>query len=385
MRKNALVVGGNSGIGLSMVLQLIKEGYEKVYIVGKDEPNGVPAVLQETFNDHTLFKAVNLIQEDYSCFDDIRDIDTLFISVGFGRVALFQDLNENEITNLVKCNELSIIQIIKIYYDKLMSNKNFYCGIMVSIAGQITSPYFSVYGATKMGLRGFIESINSELISLGYNNRILDVSPGRINGTAFEGGDTDVSIIGDLTSRIYQKMLQREVLFIPQYDEVYKDVITRYVTDPIKFGCESFEYKLKSGRISSKPQLSIGYLSGTFDLFHIGHLNILKKAKTECDYLIVGVHESGKWKNKETFIPFDERLAIVQSCRYVDKAIQSMPEDADVWSIYHYDKLFVGSDYKGTERFNRYEEYFKDKGVKIVYFSYTKGTSSTQLRNAIKK
>ena len=129
----------------------------------------------------------------------------------------------------------------------------------------------------------------------------------------------------------------------------------------------------------------IGYTTGVYDMFHIGHLNIIQRAKEQCDYLIVGVHKSGAWKGKETFIPFEERRQIVESVKYVDKAIESFPEDCDAYDVYHYNKLFVGDDYKGTERFRRYEEYFKDKGVEIVYFSYTKGTSSTQLRNAIRK
>lgn len=126
-----------------------------------------------------------------------------------------------------------------------------------------------------------------------------------------------------------------------------------------------------------------GYLSGTFDLFHIGHLNLIRRAKEQCDYLIVAVHDSGKWKGKETFIPFEERKEIVGACRYVDKVVVSPVEDSDAWELYHFDKLFVGSDYKGTERFNRYEEFFKDKGVEIVYFPYTQSTSSTQIRKLI--
>ena len=118
-------------------------------------------------------------------------------------------------------------------------------------------------------------------------------------------------------------------------------------------------------------------------MFHKGHLNLLKNAKEQCDYLIVGVHNSGAWKGKETFIPLEERKAIVASCRYVDRVIDSCREDSDVWNIWHYNKLFVGSDYKGTERFNRYEEFFKDKGVEIVYFPYTQSTSSTQIRESI--
>ena len=124
-------------------------------------------------------------------------------------------------------------------------------------------------------------------------------------------------------------------------------------------------------------------MSGTFDLFHIGHLNVIRRAKEHCDYLIVGVHESGAWKGKETFIPLEERKAIVGSLQYVDKVVTSWQDDSSAWEHLHYDKLFVGSDYKGSERFMKYEAYFADKGVEIVYFPYTNSTSSTKLREAL--
>lgn len=97
----------------------------------------------------------------------------------------------------------------------------------------------------------------------------------------------------------------------------------------------------------------------------------------------MGVHPSAAHKGKEAFIPFEERMQIVEACKYVNKAVPSCPEDSDAWELWHYQKLFVGSDYKGTERFNKYEQYFKDKNVEIVYFPYTKGTSSTQIRNVL--
>ena len=119
---------------------------------------------------------------------------------------------------------------------------------------------------------------------------------------------------------------------------------------------------MASGRLNADNlKMKVGYLSGTFDLFHMGHLNLLKRAKEQCDYLIVGVHPNAAHKGKKTYISFEERLEIVQSIKYVDKAIESLPEDNEVWNMYHYDKLFVGSDYKGTDRFKAYEKYFEDK------------------------
>lgn len=100
-----------------------------------------------------------------------------------------------------------------------------------------------------------------------------------------------------------------------------------------------------------------GYMSGTFDLFHIGHLNILKRAKENCDELVVGVHESGAWKGKETFIPFKERLEIIASIKHVDIAIRSFTEDIDAISRLQVNRIFVGDDYKNSDRFKVYETY----------------------------
>lgn len=385
--KKALVVGGSSGVGLSLVFQLLAEGYDHIYVVAKAEyPWDVLTQEQQTLlRECTTFLKTNLTHEDYSWCDTIRDIDTLIITAGFGRVALFENLTETEISNLVKCNELAAIQIIHRYYDLIKSNNDFHCAVMVSISGHLASPYFSVYGATKSALAAFIENINTELHAAGCQNRILDVSPGSLKGTAFNGNANDIQQVEDIAKEILHHMRNRNTLLIPDYEKTFKNVLERYHNDPVQFGLESYEYKANSARLSGKPQVVIGYLSGTFDLFHIGHLNLLRRAKAECDYLIVGVHKSGAWKGKETFIPFEERTEIVRNIKYVDKVIESYREDSDAWIEFHYDKLFVGSDYKGTERFQRYEEYFADKGVEIVYFPYTQGTSSTQLRDAISK
>lgn len=381
----ALVVGGNSGIGRAIVFKLLSLGIDNIDIVDRQKfdyekcPEEMIGLCKERTHEYLC----NLNEEDYSVFDTIDDIDTLIITAGFGRVTLFENLGECEIEQLIKCNQLAAIQIVKKYYSRLKSNDNFNCAIMVSIAGHVASPVFSVYGSSKAGLSMFIQNINVELAAGGYKNRILDCSPGSINGTAFSGGENNYSELSHLAEEIVHRMQKKETLFIPQYEEVYKKVIDNYISNPESFGIDSYRYKMKSGRLSNKTTIVTGYLSGTFDLFHIGHLNLIRRAKQYCDYLIVGVHESGSWKGKETFIPFEERKEIVASCKYVNKVIDSFPEDSDVWKVWKYDKLFVGSDYKGTERFEKYEYYFKDKNVQIVYLPYTVTTSSTQLRQKI--
>lgn len=130
----------------------------------------------------------------------------------------------------------------------------------------------------------------------------------------------------------------------------------------------------------------IGYTTGVYDLFHIGHLNLLKNAKGMCDKLIVGVtvDELVSYKGKKAMIPFEDRIEIVRSCKYVDAAVPQ----------YNMDKLtackklgakilFVGDDWYATDKWEEYEKEFEQVGIRIMYFPYTHGMSSTQIRKAL--
>ncbi|MBR5630251.1 MAG: SDR family NAD(P)-dependent oxidoreductase [Bacteroidales bacterium] len=376
--KEALVIGGSNGIGLAITLELHNQGY-LVHVVDKSQNDQ----LGQLENIH--FQQVNLLTTDFSFLEDFKSIDTLVITAGFGRIAPFDEILEQEIQNNFQVNSISVMKVLHFYFPRMKQKEPFRCAVMGSIAGLISSPLFATYGATKAAVCNGIESLNIELEMAGTENRILNVSPGSIKGTKFNGGTNDLSQTEALAQAIIQQMELKQTLYIPQYEEVFKGVLERYHDDPRKFGLDSYQYKLSSGRTSSKPQLKIGYLSGTFDLFHVGHLNLLRRAKECCDYLVVGIHKDASHKGKSTFISFEERCEIVKSIKYVDKVIPSEKEDCDVFlkGIVKYDYLFVGSDYKGTERFNRYEQIFADTDVKIIYFPYTQGTSSSQLREAL--
>lgn len=133
----------------------------------------------------------------------------------------------------------------------------------------------------------------------------------------------------------------------------------------------------------------IGYTTGVFDLFHIGHLNLLKRAKLECDHLIVGITTdelSESVKGKKPVIPFSERLDIIESIIYVDEVVPQVNYNKfEAWNNYKFDKMFVGDDWKGTDKWNDLERQFSEIGVEIVYFGYTKHTSSTFLREVLSK
>lgn len=130
----------------------------------------------------------------------------------------------------------------------------------------------------------------------------------------------------------------------------------------------------------------VGYTTGVFDMFHIGHLNILRRAKEQCDYLIVGVSTDElvqKEKHKTPIIPFADRVEIVKACRYVDEVVPQI--DKDKLAAYYrlgkrFNRMFVGSDWQGTPQWIQYEKDFASLPVEIVYLPHTDGISSSSLR-----
>lgn len=138
-----------------------------------------------------------------------------------------------------------------------------------------------------------------------------------------------------------------------------------------------------------KKNIVIGYTTGVFDMFHIGHLNILMNAKKHCDYLIVGVttdEEVLRIKKRMPIIPFEQRMQIVSAIKYVDLAVPEDNVDKLVnWEKYKFNVIFKGDDWKGSELWNHYENEFEKLGVKVIYFPYTKDISTTELINKIKE
>ncbi len=131
----------------------------------------------------------------------------------------------------------------------------------------------------------------------------------------------------------------------------------------------------------------VGYTTGVFDLFHIGHLNILRRAKEKCDKLIVGVTTDELlqvYKNKSPIIPFEERISIVKSIKYVDEVVpQENMDKMSHWEKLKFNVVFVGDDWQNTDKWNKIESDFNDVGVAVVYFPYTKGTSSTLINDIL--
>lgn len=133
----------------------------------------------------------------------------------------------------------------------------------------------------------------------------------------------------------------------------------------------------------------IGYTTGVYDMFHIGHLNVLRNAKEQCEYLIVGVSTDElvkSYKNKTPIIPFEERKAIVESIKYVDKVVpQNSMDKYKAWEKLHFDAIFHGDDWRGSEMYNEIERKLNAVGVDMVFLPHTQGTSSTMLKDVLQK
>lgn len=158
--------------------------------------------------------------------------------------------------------------------------------------------------------------------------------------------------------------------------------------------CWIIEYESQKNKeiTQLKNKKIIGYTSGVYDMFHIGHLNVIKNAKAKCDFLIVGVSTDEvveKNKNKKPIIPYCQRAAIVESIKYVDKVVAQERYDVEgkiqTAIKNNVDIMFVGSDWEGTEKWRKIEEQLAKVGTKVVYLPHTEGVSSTILREKIKK
>lgn len=155
---------------------------------------------------------------------------------------------------------------------------------------------------------------------------------------------------------------------------------------------DDLDIQMQDGTVQGeKKKYHVGYIAGVFDLFHIGHLNMFKRAKLLCDYLIVGVvSDEGAFKyNKKTpFVPFEERIEMVRSCRYVDEAVEipvDMNDTKEAYAMYHFDVQFSGSDYIFNPKWLEKQKYLRSQGSDLVFFQYTKSTNSTNIKALIEK
>jgi len=186
------------------------------------------------------------------------------------------------------------------------------------------------------------------------------------------------------------------IVCIKNYTSVVKQLedigVTQYSIYDANMGYERIQKRnVQESEKRIPKKYHVGYISGVFDLFHIGHLNMFKRAKQQCDYLIVGVvTDEGvrKLKKVEPFIPFVERIEMVRSCRYVDEAVEiplQYNDTREAYKLYHFDCQFSGSDYKDRPAWNSNKEFLEQHGSELVFFPYTESTSSSKIKELIEK
>lgn len=239
----AIVVGGANGMGLAIAMELAKTRF--VTIVDKVRP--------EIQLDNMSFVELDLTDSSYEVLDGICDVDTLVITAGFGRLALFEDISEEEMIRQIQVNTLAPMRLIKRFYDRISGKESFYTAVMVSIAAFMSSPFFSTYAASKAALRIFIETLNTELSRTDTRNRLLNVSPGSFQGSKFGGGTKNqLNLLTPLAQKIIAAMYARKEIYIPQYNTIYKQVLERYQNDPVAEALHSYDYKLERIRKSGQ-------------------------------------------------------------------------------------------------------------------------------------
>lgn len=301
-------------------------------------------------------------------------------------------------------NKLRNDKELAVYYSKVRKNNTLveanrqrlnysteeYQRIFIDILKNADTRKLILFGSGRRTNRFF------ELYGMDYNiYAIIDNDKERqgqeMNGTKIQSPE----ILNDLQSGEY-----KVIICIKNYLSVMKQLEDMGVTDygiydpnnnyprkrkPIVTGNDTTNID------SAKKKYHVGYIAGVFDLFHIGHLNMFKRAKEQCDYLIVGVvTDEGVRKNKEVepFVSFEERVEMIKSCRYVDEVVSIPPTFAgtkDAWRLHHFDVQFSGSDYINDGNWLANKEFLEKHGADLVFFSYTQSTSSTKLKKLIDK
>lgn len=251
-----------------------------------------------------------------------------------------------------------------------------------SVSVDLPSPLFASYAASKAYASKIIETINSENLAKKMQVVITDAHLFNFKSSSNFSGGNNVPSSEEMEriGKTIDAMFNKQMIF---YEEGFLEVLEKSKNNLDFFVQKSFNDKSERVKNIGNKQ-NIGYLTGSFDAFHFGHINLIRRASQMCDRLIIGIHKDGKRKNVEFVHSLDERISYLKSIRFVDEVIITSGEDDKDWEVAKYNTLFVGSDYQGTERFNKYEITLERK-AKIVYLPRTEGVSSTLMREKMIK
>lgn len=349
-----------------------------------------------------LMRIINVIYSVDSEMDNICPKKDVLIRYGLDkRKVLWEQYNYKFMNDLLNATKLSVFNENNKRNDSVIhtnrERQNYipdnYNRIFVDIFSDCDSKDVYIFGSGLYGDR-FITLFGNKLNITGILDNNADKYGNTINGIEIMSPD----ILLNRNPRDY-----KVIICIKKYGSIVKQIInlgcifyaiydinTAYNTENIeKKQHDNFkEYRCDMSENIKKPYKK-GYIAGVFDLFHIGHLNMLRRAKEQCEYLIVGVVSDEGVRNKkktEPFVPFEERLQIVQACEYVDEAVEIPYEycgSRDAYIKFRFDVQFSGSDYEHDPYWLAEKEFLEKHGSAMVFFPYTQSTSSTKLKKAI--
>jgi len=237
--KKIVIIGGTSGLGLSLAIELRNRFINKnILVVGQTRPKD----LCDKFN--LDFLKIDFSSPHYD-WNFCSDSNFIIYSAGVGQITNFDEIEEKDINRTISINATNAIHLINSKKKELISKNNCQISIVTSIAGKIPSPLFALYAASKALVSSYISSINIELGKRETKNRIIEIAPGYIDGTAFYGQKTNIDKLIILSKKILNEIEKKKYLIIPQDEKMYLEILERANKKPFEFGNQSYDYKLK--------------------------------------------------------------------------------------------------------------------------------------------
>lgn len=236
--KKIVIIGGTSGLGLSIAIELRDRFCNaNILLVGQTKPEHL--CTKFSFD----FMQIDLSSPNYD-WNFCLDSNFIIYAAGVGRITPFEEIEENEINKTISINAINAIHLINSKKKELISQDNCQISIVTSIAGKIPSPLFALYAASKALLCSYISSVNIELLKKKTKNRIIEIAPGYIEGTALYGKKINLDKLSSVSKTILNEIENKKCLIIPQDEKMYLEILERAHKNPSEFGNQSYEYKL---------------------------------------------------------------------------------------------------------------------------------------------
>ena len=236
--KKIVVIGGTSGLGLSLALELRNRFKNaNILVVGRTKP--IDLCTEFSLD----FQKIDLSSSHYD-WKFCSDSNFIIYAAGVGRITPFDEIEEKDIDSTISINATNVIHLINSKKKELTSVNSCQISVITSVAGKIPSPLFALYAASKALVSNYILSINIELAKKGTKNRIIEIAPGYIEGTALYGKKINLDKLTDVSVTILNEIDNKKKLIIPQNEKMYLEIIEKAHKDPIEFGKQSYDYKL---------------------------------------------------------------------------------------------------------------------------------------------